>query len=307
MINEKIVKCMRSVTSFKGILYAIISSATFGLVPLFAIPAIQEGVSVNTVVFLRFFISFIAMGIVLLFRRISFKVTKDEYKTLCWVAMLYAATSMLLTLSYLYIPSGTATTIHFLYPVLVTLIMIFLFKEHGNWLVYTATGLAVAGVGLLGNSAEEGHVNTTGLTLALITVCTYATYIVSVQKSSIHRMDGLKMTFYVLLNCAMIFFVNVWLQDGGFSPIPSWSAGIHLLLLALIPTLISDLTLILAVQKVGPTTTAILGCMEPVTAVVMGICFLQETCKPMQVLGIFVVLVAVTMAIIGKASEASRT
>lgn len=285
--------------SVRGLLYAVISSATFGLVPFFALPAIHAGVAVNTVVFYRFFLSCIAMGVVLLVKKESFALSKNDYKMLCLLSIFYAATSMLLTLSYLYIPSGMATTIHFLYPVLVTLIMILLFKERGNGLIYLSTALAVVGVGLLGNSGGSQSINSIGLTLALITVCTYATYIVGIQKFRIRNMDGLKMTFYVLLNCALIFFINALVQDGGFSPIPDTSTAVHLVLLALIPTLVSDLTLILAVKRVGPTTTAILGALEPLTAVFMGIMFLNEHCSLMQVIGIVVVLTAVTMAIIG--------
>ena len=157
----------------------------------------------------------------------------------------------------------------------------------------------MVGVGFLGNSGEGANFNTVGLTLALITVCTYATYIVGIQKFRLRDMDGLKMTFYDLLNCAIIFFINVLVQDGSFSPIPDVSTGIHLVLLALVPTLVSDLTLILAVKRVGSTTTAILGCMEPLTAVVMGVTFLGETCSLLQVMGIVVVLFAVILAIVG--------
>lgn len=285
--------------SLKGISYAIISSATFGLVPLFALPSIQAGVAVNTVVFFRFFLSFIAMGIVLRVKGVSFNINWREYKKLFLLSVFYAATSMLLTLSYLYIPSGMATTIHFLYPVLVTLIMIFVFKEKGSWVIYLSTILAVVGVSLLGSSGGHSNINGVGLILALITVCTYATYIVGVQKMSFHDMDGLKMTFYVLLNCAIIFFFNALIQDGGFSSVPDISTAIHLILLALVPTLVSDLTLILAVKKVGSTTTAILGCMEPLTAVVMGIMFLKEECKLLQFAGMFIILFAVTLAIVG--------
>lgn len=286
--------------SVKGLFYAIISSATFGLIPLFAIPALQAGVAVNAVVFYRFFLSAIAMGIVMLFKGTSLKISWQEYKAICWLSLFYGATSLLLTLSYLYIPSGTATTIHFLYPVLVTLIMILLFKEKGNLPVYFATILAIGGVGLLGSADNSGIFSTTGLVLALTTVCTYAIYIVGVQKSDAKHMDGLKTTFFVLLNCAGIFLVNVLVQDGEISPIPDLSTGINLLLLALIPTLVSNLTLILAVQHVGSTTTAILGCMEPMTAVTMGVLFLGETCNSMQLAGIGIILIAVTLVIVGR-------
>ncbi|HBB08174.1 MAG TPA: EamA family transporter, partial [Bacteroides sp.] len=80
---------------------------------------------------------------------------------------------------------------------------------------------------------------------------------------------------------------------------PDISTAVHLVLLALVPTLVSDLTLILAVKRVGPTTTAILGALEPLTAVFMGIMFLNESCTLMQVIGIVVVLMAVTLAIVG--------
>lgn len=285
--------------SVSGLFYAIISSATFGLIPLFTVPSINSGVAVNTVVFARFFISFVAMGIFMLLKGKSFKISKNDYKTLCWLSFFYASTSILLTLSYLYIPSGMATTIHFLYPVLVTLIMILLFKESGNWIVYTAIFLAVMGVAFLGHSDTGGSINTIGLTLALITVCTYATYIVGVRKSKVHEMDSFKMTFYILMNCAIIFFINVLVQDGGFSPIPDTETALNLVMLALISTLVSDLTLIVAVQKVGPTTTAILGCMEPLTAVSIGVYFLGETCNMLQIIGIIVILFAVILTIIG--------
>lgn len=283
----------------KGLFYAVLSSATFGLIPFFAIPSIESGMSVNTVVFLRFFISVIGMGVVLLAKRTSLRITLSEYKVVWGLSFFYAATSLLLTMSYMYIPSGTATTIHFLYPIFVTLVMILLFRERGNWLIYLASLMGVIGVAFLGHSTGGKGLNATGLTLALITVCTYGIYIVGVQKSKVHDMDGLKMTFYVMLNCTVIFFINSLVQDGGFSPIPNWRTGIDLVLLALIPTLVSDLTLILAIQRVGSTITAILGCMEPLTAVMMGILFLQEECHWNQGVGISIILVAVILAISG--------
>jgi len=101
------------------------------------------------------------------------------------------------------------------------------------------------------------------------------------------------------MNCAIIFFINVLVQDGGFSPIPDTETALNLVMLALISTLVSDLTLIVAVQKVGPTTTAILGCMEPLTAVSIGVYFLGETCNMLQIIGIIVILFAVILTIIG--------
>lgn len=285
--------------SIKGLLYAVVSSSTFGLVPLFAVPALKAGVSVNSVVFYRFAISALLVGLVLLARRESFRIAKRQLPVIAGFALLYAATSFLLTQSYLYIPSGLATTLHFLYPVLVTILMVVLFKERLSVPVAVATLLALGGIYLLsGNNGSE--VNPTGMALALTTVLTYASYIVGLNRSSIGRIDSLKLTFYILSTGNLFFLANLLVQGESPAPIPSWETGLDLFLLALIPTFVSNLTLILAVKHIGSTTTAVLGCMEPLTAVVMGILFLGESCSPIQALGIGIILVAVTTVIMAR-------
>ena len=108
----------------KVVLLAMISSSTFGLIPLFALPAMQEGVGLDSVLFYRFAISAVVVGAYLLLRRVDLRITLKEFGTMVLLGGAYASTSLFLTASYLYIPSGVATTIHFLYPVLVTAIMI---------------------------------------------------------------------------------------------------------------------------------------------------------------------------------------
>ncbi|OUN71954.1 DMT family transporter [Barnesiella sp. An55] len=288
--------------SAKGLIYAVVSSSTFGLVPLFAIPALKAGVSVNSVVFYRFAISALLVGVVLLAKRESLRIEKRQLPVIAGFAFLYAATSFLLTQSYLYIPSGLATTLHFLYPVLVTILMVVFFKERLSVPVAVATLLALGGIYLLSGS-EGGEINPTGMALALTTVLTYASYIVGLNRSSIGRIDSLKLTFYILATGSLFFLANLLVRGEGLAPVPSWTTGIDLFLLALVPTLISNLTLILAVKHIGSTTTAVLGCMELLTAVVMGILFLGESCSLIQAWGIGIILVAVTTVIVARNPE----
>ncbi|MEG1684951.1 MAG: DMT family transporter [Bacteroides sp.] len=285
--------------SIKGLLYAVISSSTFGLIPLFTIPAINEGVPINSVLCYRFLFSILVVGSILLVRKTNLRISMKEFLTLFSLGFFYAMTALLLTEAYFYIPSGMATTIHFLYPVLVTLIMIFFFKDKASLPIIFATMMAIGGVYLLSSSEGSGSFSITGLILTLITVCMYAFYIVGVNKSCVRKMDGLKMTFWVIFSCAIIFLVNVLVRDGGLAPIPTSSAMRDILFLALVPTLVSDFTLILAVQHIGSTTTAVLGCMEPLTAVTMGVFFLGESCNAIQLIGIGIILCAVTIVIIG--------
>lgn len=290
----------------KGLIYGVISSSTFGLIPLFALPAIQGGIGVNSVMFYRFGISALVLGLWLLGRRHNLRVTFRELGMLAVLGMFYAMTALLLTMSYLYIPSGVATTIHFLYPVVVTAIMILFFKDKVSLPLVVAVFMAILGVFLLSSSGTTGEIHLGGLLLVLTTVVTYAVYIVGVNKSCVQRMDGLKLTFYVLLMGAVVFGTNLLLRGEVLDPIPDGETGIYLLLLALIPTLVSDFTLILSVQYVGSTTTAVLGCMEPLTAVVMGVLFLQERLEGGQVTGILIILLAVSLVILANSKEGIR-
>ena len=274
----------------KGVLLAMISSSTFGLIPLFALPAMQEGVGLDSVLFYRFAISAVVVGVYLLLRRVDLRITLKEFGTMFLLGGAYASTSLFLTASYLYIPSGVATTIHFLYPVLVTAIMIAFFKDKISLSVIIATVLAILGVYLLSSGEGEGVTSLKGLFMVLSTVVTYAIYIVGVNKSCIQHMDGLKMTFYMLFCCTIIFGVNILLKGQGLDMMSNTNAVVHIFLLAL--------TLILAIQHVGSTTAAIMGCMEPLTAVSMGVLFLGERFGLGQILGVVIVLVAVFIVIL---------
>lgn len=281
----------------------MISSSTFGLIPLFALPALKAGVSLDSVMFYRFGLSSLALGVWLLIRRHDMRISLKEFGALFVLGVFYALTALLLTTSYLYIPSGVATTVHFLYPVVVTVVMILFFKDRVSLPVIAASVMAISGVYLLSYGEGSGGISLKGLLLVLATVVTYALYIVGVNKSCAHKMEGLKMTFYVLLSCTIVFILNLLLKGEMPDAMPDVSTGIYLLLLALIPTLVSDFTLILSVQHVGSTTTAVLGCMEPLTAVGMGVLFLHEHFGFIQMCGMIVILLAVSIVILANSKE----
>lgn len=290
----------------KGLVYGMISSSTFGLIPLFALPALRSGVGLDSVMFYRFGLSALVLGLWLLIRKRDLRITIREFGVLFALGLFYALTALLLTTSYLYIPSGIATTVHFLYPVVVTGVMILFFKDKVSLAVIFASLMAISGVYLLSSGEGGGAVSFKGMLLVLTTVVTYALYIVGVNKSCVHKMDGLKMTFYVLFCCTLVFILNLLVKGEMPDAIPDVSTGIHLLMLALIPTLISDFTLILSVQHVGSTTTAVLGCMEPLTAVGMGVLFLHEDFGWIQVCGMTVILLAVSVVILANSKEGFR-
>lgn len=283
-----------------GILFAVAAAVIFGLIPLFSVPLLQAGLRVSTIVCYRFALSTVAMALVMMVKRIPIGVSGKEFVTLLLLSFFYAMTALLLTASYQYIPTGIATTIHFLYPVWVTLLTMLLFKEKVSLPTLLTMAFAIGGVALLSLSGTNTHhIDPKGIWIVLGTIVTYGTYLAWLPKSAVKTMDGLKITFWMMLCCTLIFSINILVRYGvsGFQVLPTSSCWIYLLLGALLPTLVANLTLIQAVRRVGPTVTSVLGSLEPLTAVVVGLLVFGERCNVGQVLGILVVLAAVSMLI----------
>ncbi|MDO5571214.1 MAG: DMT family transporter [Bacteroidales bacterium] len=285
----------------KGLFFAIASSATFGLIPLLALPVLNTGMSTSSVLSYRFILSAIIMGLITFFKGKFEKISSKEIFTIIILGFFYAATALLLLVAYTKIPSGIATTIHFLYPLMVALIMIFFFKESTSSSIIAAIGLSLIGVSVLSWS-KAGEIEPMGIVFALSSIFTYALYIVGLQKSNIKHLNEYALTFYILFSSSIFFLINA-LLDGGIEMIPDTSAGINLFLLALLPTVISDLTLILAVKYIGPTITSILGCMEPLTAVAIGVVVFKEPFGFSNAFGICSILIAVALVVLKTRKE----
>jgi drug/metabolite transporter (DMT)-like permease len=285
-----------------GVAYAVVSSTTFGLIPLFTISLMAVGVSSPTILCYRFLLAAVAMAVIMFFTRRSFRLASDQMAVVALLAVLYASTAILLLESYKCIPSGIATTIHFLYPLAVTLTMSWVFKERISSTIYIAVALSLVGVALLawGNHTEGDFRR--GVSFALLTVVTYAAYIVGVMRSRASRVDSIVLTFYVLAFGALLFFVYA-MATSGIEAVHSAASWRDLIILALLCTVLSDYTLILAIKRIGSTRTSILGSMEPLTAVVVGVLYFGERIDTTSVVGLLLVICAVVVVIVQSAPK----
>ncbi|MBP5692922.1 MAG: DMT family transporter [Bacteroidales bacterium] len=284
---------------FRGLLLAMLASATFGFIPLFSIPLLKSGMELDSVCFYRFAFAAFFMWIICKVKRVDLSLKWKEIAAMAILSIFYAATSFFLTASYKYISSGTATTIHFFYPVVVALAMILLFGEKISLWKIIAIIAGIAGVFFLSGGISGEKISLTGLILVLVTVITYPTYVVGVNQTPVvMKMNGMKQTFLVLFFSAIIFFVNVLVKGAHFSPLETSYQWEYAIALAIIPTLISDFALIYAIQMAGSTITAILGCMEPLVAVICGVIFFGETFTANSLIGMLLVFAAVFIIII---------
>jgi len=194
---------------------------------------------------------------------------------------------------------GIASTLLFVYPILVALIMWIAFKEKLTLPTVLCILLALGGIGLLYKSGDGSTLNLTGIILVMISALSYAIYIVGVNHSTLKLMSTAKLTFYALLFGLSIYIVrsNFCTELQAIPSLPAWG---NILAMAFLPTVISLICTAISIHSIGSTSTAIMGALEPVTALFFGVMIFGERLTPRLMLGILMILVAVTFIVVGK-------
>lgn len=284
----------------KGIICGILAAVCYGTNPFGALPLYEEGVNTSSVLFYRFSMAVAMLGVMLLVERMSFRINRKELKVLGSLGLLFAASSITYYQSFRFMDAGIASTILFVYPVMVAVIMAAFFREEVTFSTVTAIILALVGIGLLYKGDSDVTLNTMGVILVMLSSLTYAVYIVIVNQSSI-RMSSLKLTFYVLLICMLSLLAYSFTSpDLHLQLPPSPRAWFFACWLGLVPTILSLVFMTIAVHEVGATPTAIMGALEPLTAVAIGVMVFDETFTFRLAVGILLILSAVMMIVLGK-------
>ena len=288
-------------TKLKGYLWGAIGGATYGMNPLFTLPMYQEGISPDSVLFFRYLFAIPILALIMKFNHVDFKIKHQEIPPLVLMGIMFALCSLTLFQSYHYMDAGIASTILFLYPIIVALIMTFIFKEKLSFITIICLLMATAGIALLYKGEGGSTLSLTGTLLVIISALTYAIYIVGVNRSRLKNMNTIKVTFYVLLFGWSLFAVRS-LFEGGIQtpPAEKWYLWGNLLALGLLPTAISLLTTTIAIQLIGSTPTAILGALEPATAIFFGITVFNETLTFRETCGLLLIIVAVCLVVIAR-------
>lgn len=275
-----------------------IAAASYGMNPLFALPLYKAGMDPDSVLFFRYLFAIPLLGIMIKARGRTFKIQRKETFPLIIMGLLVALSSLTLFLSYNYMAAGIASTLLFVYPIMVALIMAMVFKEKLALQTIVCMLLALGGIGLLYKSEDGSTLSLIGTLLVFASSLSYAIYIVGINQTSLKNVATLKVTFYVLL-FGLSLFVARLLYSGVLNTPDQWYLWGNLLALAVFPTAISFLCTTGAIQYIGSTPTAILGALEPVTAIFFGIAVFGESLTFRESFGLVMIIVAVTFVIAG--------
>lgn len=276
----------------------IITGITYGLNPLFGVPLMKNGAAIESILFFRYAIAVLFLGLFLLLSKQSFKISRKEAGVLLVLGLLYTSSSIFLFEAYNYIASGLATTIIFLYPVLVAIIMVFL-KVVPSWPVWLSIILTFAGVVIMTQSDSTHTINPIGVILSLGSALVYALFIVIINRSkTISNISNSLLTFYALTVGTIIFLGKIIISDiditAGINHNMAW---MNLVGLALLPTVVSTATLAIATRNIGATKASVLGVFEPVTAILIGTIVFGEALTTSIIVGILLSIAAITFMI----------
>jgi len=262
----------------------------------------------------------------------TFKVSRGELSTLAALGLLFVISSLTLYCSFLYMDSGVACSLLFVYPVMTAVLMAMLYGEKITKATAAAIALSLVGVLLLYKGDGETVLSTAGVLLVMVSALSYALYIIVANRASapesdleashnrfakylphrvtIHRLDmsAMKLSLYVLIVCAvsMVLF-SLTSPERHIMPLVTGREWGYSLMLAIVPTVFSLVSMGIAVRIIGSTPTAIMGALEPLTAVVIGLTVFHEALTVNLVTGIALILAAVITIILskGKGSGAS--
>ena len=289
----------------RGTLCGVGAAVFYGTNPLGAMNLYQDGISANSTLFYRFGLAIVMLGVMMLVQRKKFGVTRSELLLLAILGMFMGSSSASLFISFNYMDVGIASTLLFVYPVMVAVIMALLFKEKVTPTTAISIMLAFGGIALLNQSSDGSSLSTLGVLLVMASSLTYAVYIVVVNKSKL-RMSSVKLTFYVLIFGLMTILGYTFAMGETVQLLTTPHQWLFAAQLALMPTVLSLVLMAIAVKDIGSTPTAILGALEPITAVAIGCFGFGESFTTRLAVGIALILTAVLLIIGGKQMSPQR-
>ena len=279
----------------KGLTFGILAGFIYGFTPILGKLTYLEGSNPISLTFYRNLLSIPFFFAMLKYNNIPLKVEKRQAKKLSLLGFLASATALCLYGSYNYISVGMSTTIHYIYPVLVTAACIIIFKDKISRDKVVSLILSTIGIALF----FEGSINITGLFMAFLSGVFFAAYLLFMDKSKLNTIYPFKITFYTaVFSSAYLFIFGIISKNIVFTM--TFKGWFFTILVAIFVSFLANTFVALGVKYVGPTVTSIVGMLEPITSIVMGIMFLNEPVTFRNILACVLILLGVLIVTLAK-------
>ncbi len=278
----------------KGKLYLIFSALLYGILPAFTAIAYRGGINGITLTFLRSAISLPLLYAIIKADKRNIKLSKKQLKDVSLLSIFGGVLPILaLYLSYNYISTGLATTLHFVYPIIIVISSAVLYHEKISRV--TLSAVVIATIGIFMFTDVNAAADKTGIILAILSGVFYSFYVMFMDRSGLYKVDYVVLTFYlaVIMSVSMLAF-GVMIHGISFDIAPlSWGFSV---LISLVVTLGAMPLLQIGIKYEGATTAGILSTIEPITSIIIGAVFLGEIIGAGQIMGVALILMGVLMS-----------
>lgn len=288
----------KALSRVKGVFYAVLSSVSFGFSPLFSLVLIAYGLNNFDVLTYRWGIAAIGMLAVTLISRKTLALKKNELWKVILLSIFRAVTSITLLVGYVNISSGVAQTINFMYPVFVASFMMMVGGEKKSPVVMASILASIAGVYLIATGDDiqvEGGNTLLGLICSIVSALAYSGYFILVKVTKADKIEGMKFTTWMMALCCLYFLVGGLIYEGRINTLEGPFLWGNLLALGLWSTMITNFATVKAIRRIGPTLSSIFGALQPVTACILGVIFINEHFTSRSLIGIILILVTVSI------------
>jgi drug/metabolite transporter (DMT)-like permease len=282
----------------RGVALCLLSAVGFGLMAVFAKEAYSDGVSVLTLLALRFTIAAGAFWVIVAARRARAASSAPPGRRtilagLALGAVGYAAQSGGYFGALTRIDASLTALLLYVYPALVFLGALALGRDHVDRRRVVALLLATGGAVLVLAGSGTGDVDALGVALGLGSAFAYAIYIL-VAHGVTRRIDPFHLSALIATGAATTLWTAGLVSgslDLGFEPAGwGWIAG-----LSLFCTVVAISAFLAGLPKVGPSTAAIVSTVEPIVSVAMAMLWFGERLGVVQIAGGALVLAAVVL------------
>ncbi|OPJ64036.1 DMT family transporter [Clostridium oryzae] len=281
--------------NYKGIVYALLSSVAFGIMPILARVAYINGSNPTTVLVFRFIISTLVLFLYLKYIKIEISLKKEQIFLLLINTIGYTITTLALFISYNYLGAGLATTLHFIYPVVVCIVGFIFFKNKMSTRKIISLLLAATGIYLLA-AFKNSTINVLGISLALFSGVAYGFTMIGLNLKPIRNLDNRVVTMYICFGSS-IGTALYGLLNNSITLNFNFKAVICYLGISVISTIVSIILLLKATKIIGVSSSAILGTFEPIVSIFLGVLFLGERLSIVLLIGsVFILISTVILA-----------
>lgn len=278
-----------------GTVLVMLSAISFGMIPLIANLAYDQGISIKTLLFLRFGIGSLLLWAYILIRKISFKTSKSHFVHIVLISFLgYTITATSFFNAFKYISSSLATIIFYCYPVIVVVYEMIKSKRADFKKIFCLLIIMIGLMLVVGIGDSSITLNWTGVLFAVLAAAANAYFCIGIGEERTQKMNSIVVSAYVMGICGAFYLVQCLFTGNALLP-QNGKGAIFSLLMAIVCGIIPILTLYLGIQKIGVGSAAVISAFEPLFVCIIGVTFLHEILTANMIIGALLIIISIIL------------